>query len=329
MISTPMSVLKWGLIGCGDIARKRVAPALRDIEGSELVAVARARAELAAPFAAEFGARRVYPDWQEMLGDKGVDAVYIATPVHLHAPQTIAAAKAGKHVLCEKPMALDAKQCDEMLAACRVNKVTLGLAYYRHFYPVIDRVKALIASGEIGKPVVAQINAFEWFDPSADHPRRWLIDRRTAGGGPMFDFGCHRIEVLTNVFGQPARIDSVVTNVLFSRDVEDTAIAVFQFEAGTCGVLTVTHAASEPRDTLEIFGSRGSIHIAVLNAGELTIRSGDSECTESHPPASNLHEPLIKDFVEAVRTNREPRVSGETGRLVAAIEERIYENWKR
>jgi predicted dehydrogenase len=323
-----MSVLRWGLIGCGDIARKRVAPALRDVDGSELLAVARERAELAASFAAEFGARKSYADWREMLDDGDVDAVYIATPVHLHALQTIAAAEAGKHVLCEKPMALNVKQCDEMIDACRANKVKLGVAYYRHFYPVVDRVKAVIESSEIGQPVIVQINAFEWFDPSADHPRRWLLDPDRAGGGPMFDFGCHRIEVLANIFGPPVRVESVVTNVLFPREVEDTAIAVLHFESGTCGVLCVTHGASEPQDTMDIFGSRGSIHIEVLNSGDLMIRTSDGERKESHPPSPNLHEPLIKDFVEAVRTSREPRVDGPTGRLVAAIEERIYEDHK-
>ena len=95
----------WGLLGAGDIVRKRVAAALRDTPGSELLAVARARAELAAPFAASVGAKRSYGDWQDLIADEEIDGVYIATPVHWHAGQTIAAAEAGKHVLCEKPMA--------------------------------------------------------------------------------------------------------------------------------------------------------------------------------------------------------------------------------
>ena len=100
-----------------------------------------------------------------MIADEEVDAVYIATPVHLHAAQAIAAARAGKHVLCEKPMAMNVAECDEMIAACSENGVRLGVAYYRHFYPVIDRIRSLLASGEIGTPILAQMNAFEWFDP--------------------------------------------------------------------------------------------------------------------------------------------------------------------
>src|SRR5882672_1941087 len=196
-----MKQVGWGLIGCGDIAQKRVAPAIRDSPSSELIAVNRAQSELAASFAKQFGARRWYLDWKKLLRDEEIDAVYIATPVHLHAAQAIAAAEAGKHVLCEKPMAMNVRECDQMTDACRINKVRLGIAYYRHCYPVVDRLKAIIQAGEIGAPILAQINAFEKFDPPADDPRAWLLRKDLAGGGPMFDFGCHRIEVLTNLFG--------------------------------------------------------------------------------------------------------------------------------
>src|SRR6266436_3056138 len=145
-----MKLLGWGLIGCGDIARKRVAPALRDSSSCELIAVNRAQSDLAARFAKQFGARRWYLDWKKLLHDTEIDAVYIATPVHLHAEQTIAAAEAGKHVLCEKPMALNVAACNRMIAACRDNKVTLGIAYYRHFYPAVTRIKEIIAANEIG-----------------------------------------------------------------------------------------------------------------------------------------------------------------------------------
>ena len=141
--------IRWGLIGCGDISRRRVAPALRDSPLCELVAVSRAKAELAESFANEFGARRWCADWQDLLMDYEIDAIYIATPVHLHAEQTIAAAERGKHVLCEKPMALNVAECDRMIDACRSSDVRLGVAYYRHFYPVVRRVE-LIDSGELG-----------------------------------------------------------------------------------------------------------------------------------------------------------------------------------
>jgi len=319
-----MSPLRIALIGAGDIARKRVAPALRDSALCEFVAVARADASRAAAFAAEFGATRWYAEWHDLIADPDVQAVYVATPVHLHAEQTIAAAEAGKHVLCEKPMALDVAGCDRMIAACRANDVRLGVAYYRHFYPVVLRIKDLLAAGEIGDPVYAQINAFEWVDLPADDPRAWFLKRELAGGGPMFDFGCHRLEVLTHLFGSVRRVTGMLANVLFDRDVEDTAAALLQFERGVCASVTVTHAAAEARDTVDIYGSRGSLHIANLNRGELTIRQGSAERTERHAPAANTHQPLIDDFAGAIAGDREPGVTGAIGREVARLEAAIY-----
>ena len=316
--------MRWGLIGCGDIARKRIAPALRDSAQSELIAVSRRQSDLAETFAREFGAKRWYASWQDLLRDEEVSAVYIATPVNLHARQTIAAAAAGKHVLCEKPMAINLAECDAMIGACRANDVKLGIAYYRHFYPVIARVKEIIQSGELGIPVLAQINAFEQFNPGPDHPRVWLLNRSQSGGGPMFDFGCHRIEVLANIFGPIKRVKSMLANVSFTREVEDTATALFQFESGACATLSVTHAAREPQDSLDIYGDGGSIHVSALNQGALVISSSAGERLETLPPDQNLHAPLISDFVEAVTKQREPAVGGLTGRMVAEIEEQIY-----
>jgi|ERR1051326_69062 predicted dehydrogenase len=319
-----MDRLSWGLIGCGDIARKRVAPALRDLKESDLVAVSRRRGHLAESFAQEFGARRWYSNWQDLLLDDEIDAIYIATPVHLHAAQTIAAAQAGKHVLCEKPLALNVRECDQMLAACRDNKVKFGVAYYRHFYPLIRRIKEVIASGEIGMPVMGQINAFEWFNPTSDDPRAWLLNKRLSGGGPMFDFGCHRLEVFTNIFGAATNVKAICAKVLFAREVEDTATALLQFEQGTCGVLTVSHAVAERQDTLDIFGSHGSIRVTALNEAAVRIVNRRGERIETHPPAENLHAPLIEDFMAAVREDRDPAVSGQVGRSIALIEEQIY-----
>ncbi len=321
-----MKQLNWGLIGAGDISRKRIAPALRDLPNCNFVAVTRARADRAKQFANEFGAKKWFPKFEDLLADDEIQAVYVATPVDLHAKQTIAAAERGKHILCEKPMALSIAECDTMIAACNANNVKLGIAYYRRFYPIINRVKEIIASGEIGKPALAQINAFEYFDPSPEHSRYWLLEKENGGGGPMMDFGCHRIEVLENLFGEIRDLKSIVSNSVFGREVEDTASALFQFESGTCANLTVTHAANEPLDTLEIFGTQGSIHIPVLNGAVMKIRIGNDERTEAHAPAGNVHQPLISDFTEAVLNNVENAVTGTIGRRIALLVEEIYQS---
>lgn len=322
-----MKKLKWGLIGAGDIAKKRIAPALRDLENCEFVSVSRSRSELAESFATEFGARKWFADWHELLQDDEIEAVYIATPVFLHKEQTIAAANAGKHILCEKPMALNTKDCEEMLSACKAAKVKLGIAYYRRFYPVIERIKEIIQTNEIGKPVVAQINAFEYFNPSPEHTRFWLLQKEKSGGGPMMDFGCHRLEILINLFGAVSEIKSVIGNAAFEeRETEDTAIASLKFESGVFANLTVSHAAFEPQDTLSIFGTKGTISVPVLNKDQIFIQTASESRRELHPNHENVHLPLIKDFTEAVLNDKEPRISGETGKLIAELEDKIYKN---
>lgn len=321
-----MDGLSWGLIGTGDIAQKRVAPALRDSPLCNLVSVSRARFHLVEDFAKKFGAKKWFADWRELIKDDEIQAVYIATPVYLHAAQTIAAAEAGKHVLCEKPMAIGVKECDEMIAACRANNVKLGIAYYRRFYPSIQRIKQIVAADEIGNVSVVQINAFEYVELSPEDPQHWFLEKEKSGGGPMMDFGCHRLEVLTNLFGKVRRVESIIGNVIFEREVEDKAAALLQFENGVCANLTVTHAANEPQDTLNIFGTKGSIHMPILNQSEIRIKIGKEERTEFHPTATNTHQPLIEDFAEAVLLNREPLINGEVGKSIAHLEEEIYKN---
>lgn len=319
-----MKKLNWGLIGCGDIAYKRVAPALRDLPNCNLVAVNRANFELAESFATEFGAGKCYRTWQELIRDDEIDAVYLATPVNLHCRMTVAAAEAGKHVLCEKPMAMNPAECDKMTAACTASNVKLGIAYYRHFYPAINRIKHVIASGEIGKVVLVQINAFSNFNPQPTDKRYWFVREEQSGGGPMFDFGCHRIEVLLNIFGKVTFTWGNVNNIVYDREVEDTGTAFFRFADGLHAVLNVSHAINEEQDTLDIFGTEGSIHVPVLNHGVMTVKTKSGERTEKHPPHANFHQPLIDDFTRAILNDSEPSIGGEIGSEVNRLEEQIY-----
>ncbi|MDC7240983.1 MAG: Gfo/Idh/MocA family oxidoreductase [Spirochaetales bacterium] len=320
-----MKTIRWGVIGCGDISRKRVVPAINALEECELTAVARQDASLAESFAGEFGAKRWYGSWKDLIEDSEIDAVYISTPVYLHAEQTIAAAEAGKHVLCEKPMGLNTDECGKMLDACRANGVTFGTAYYRHFYPLVNRIKELILSGEIGDPVTADVQACEWFDRKPGEPRAWLLNKKMAGGGPMMDFGCHRIEVLLDLFGPVRSLNSEIFNLHFTgREVEDTALLSLLFENSVHSTLRVSHAVMEGRDTLDIFGTRGSLHVPVLNGEILIVKNTEGERSEHHPPHVNVHQPLIEDFTRALLEKREPVINGETGRTVNQILDRIY-----
>ncbi len=149
--------------------------------------------------------------------------------------------------------------------------MALGVAYYRHFYPVVVRLRAIVAAAK------SAIRSSRRLTPSNDsilqpqEERYWFVKRAEAGGGPMFDFGCHRIEILLSLFGPVRETVGLTANVVFDREVEDTAVAALRFASGPCATVTVTHAAVEPRDTVRIFGTAGSIHMRRLNAGGLLV----------------------------------------------------------
>ena len=320
-----MKKLNFGLIGAGDIVRKRVAQALIDNERINLLSVNRDNENGVKDFAKEYQIPRWYKSWNDLINDEEINAVYLATPVYLHASQTIAAAEAGKHVLCEKPMGLNLSECENMISAAEANHIKLGIAYYRHFYPVISRVKEILETGKIGKPVIAFVRAFEHFNPPKEHLRYWLLEKNKSGGGPMFDFGCHRIEVLINLFGSIRDVKSNVDKVIYEREVEDTASVLIRFDSSVQSVLSVTHAVHESSDTLEIYCTEGSIHISNLNEGNLTLKTVNGEKSELLKPHPNFHFPLIDDFVDSILENRKPAVSAETGKEVNKILDMIYQ----
>jgi predicted dehydrogenase len=319
-----MAEIKWGLIGCGDISRNRVAPGITNAKNSKLIAVNRFDFTKAESFAKEFGARKWIKNWKDLVEDHDIDAVYIATPVHLHAEQTIAAAEAGKHVLCEKPMSMNASESKRMIDASKANNVKLGIAYYRNHYPVIEKIKKIISSYEIGKIVYIQSNNFENFNREPGEPMYWAIEKKKSGGGPMMGTGCHRIEVFINIAGPISQVTGFNNNIVFKREVEDSSIAHFKFTNGAEGLLTSSHAAKEPRDTLDIYGSEGSIHVPVLNEGILTVRTQEGERTEKYPNTINVHLPLIEDFISAVLNDHEPSTNGIKGREISRITDEIY-----
>jgi predicted dehydrogenase len=211
-----------------------------------------------------------------------------------------------------------------MIKECEKNNVKLGVAYYRHYYPIIIRVKELIKKGEIGKPLIAQINAFMNFDRTPGEPRYWLLEKEKSGGGPMMDFGCHRLEIFNNLFGPAKKVIGTTHNLYYNRGVEDTATAIIKYNDNVLASLIVTHAAMEPQDTLSIFGTKGSIHIPVLEHGKMNIITEKAKRMETHPADINVHYPCIENFVNSVIHDKTPVVNGQVGLQITRTLDKIY-----
>jgi 1,5-anhydro-D-fructose reductase (1,5-anhydro-D-mannitol-forming) len=282
-------MLNWLVIGIGDITTRRVIPAILAERRSHLYGLVTRDPARAASYNA-----RVFSLLDESLADSTVQAVYVGTPVFLHARQTIQALRAGKHVLCEKPMAMNESEATAMVRAAESTGQTFGVAYYRRGYPKLQRAKELIAAGAIGKPVVAELTNHMWFDGTGN--RSWLVDPAQAGGGPLFDIASHRIDVLNFLFGQPLRAAGHLSNVVHHYAVEDNATVMIEYRSGVRGIVDVRWHSKLTRDECRIRGTDGEIDLSPLNGPELVYPGG----RESLPPHANLHYPMIENFVATV-----------------------------
>ncbi len=292
-------MLNWIVIGIGDITIRRVIPAIQAEPRCNLYGIVTRDASKAAPYKT-----RTWPTLEEALGDPAIDAVYVATPVFLHAPQTIEALRAGKHVICEKPMAMNEAEALAMLAAAEHSGKTFGVAYYRRCYPKIQRAKKLIEAGVIGKPVFAELTNHMWFDGSG--ARGWLFDPAKAGGGPLFDIASHRIDVLNFLFGRPVSVAAQLSNVVHHYPVEDNATVMIEYENGVRGVVDVRWHSKIRRDECRIRGTEGEMEMSPLNGPDLIYPGG----SENLPVHENFHYPLMENFVDAVEGKASLLASG-------------------
>ena len=305
-------MVHWLVIGIGDITRKRVIPAIQADSRSSFHAVLTRD-----PHKAEaYPEARVYTDLAQALADPAVDAVYVASPVALHAEHTLAALHAGKHVLCEKPVAMHYAQAEQMQAAARESGRLLGIAYYRRAYPKLIRAKALLAEGAIGRPLLAEANYHGWLE---SEERAWLRDPAMAGGGPLFDVGSHRIDACNFLFGKPLRATGLRSDVVHGLRVEDSATVMMEYTGGTHAVVDVRWNSRIPRDQFRIIGVDGEISLDPLNGPTLRLLTSDGKLREEqHPAAANVHFPAVENFVAAIL---------DAAPLMCPIQEAIWTDW--
>jgi predicted dehydrogenase len=313
-------VLRWGLLGTARINRA-VIPPLRVSRGNQLVAVASRDAAKATSYAREWGIERAHGSYEALLSDPGIDVVYIPLPNHLHAEWAIRAARAGKHVLCEKPLALDVSEVDAMEAAARENGVVLAEAFmYRH-HPQTLKVKDLVEGGAIG-PVRLVRGTFSFPLSRPDDVRlqpEW-------GGGCLWDLGCYPLSFTRFLLGREP-VEVFGSQVLGPSGIDETFVGQLVFRGGVLAQIDAGFR-SPVRAEIEIVGTSGTIRVRhpwkpvpdqpiLLTRGEETEPVAVAECDRY------LLE--IEDLAEAVAAGRPPRVGlaesrGNVATIVALLE---------
>jgi predicted dehydrogenase len=309
-------LVRWGVIGPGDVVERKSGPALQDVTGSQLLAVAGRSPARAADFARRHGVPRCYATPAELLADADVDAVYVATPPGSHREYAVAAAEAGKHVYVEKPMARTGAECDSMIVASERAGVDLYVAYYRRALPRFVAAEQAIADGMIGQ--LRSVDVRLWQVRHGDGG--WRLDPATSGGGLFLDLGSHTLDWLDHAVGPLQLVASEVDGGPAESRV-DVALA-------TVTGLPVTGQwrfdASEHVDEIAIHGSEGTLRMSTFGTDAPVLGDGAHEVTlSSGPPPAVVQEPLIANVVDAIRGDAEPlstgRSAARTSHLIDAV----------
>jgi len=334
---------KWGVLGSGGIARRRTIPeGIAKASNAELCAVAGLNVDHVRSVAQEYGARACASE-PELL-DSECQIVYVATPVHLHREQTRRAAEAGKHVFCEKPLALNVAEAQDMVDVCRANGVTLGTALMMRFHAQHQAALGLIQEGKLGTPVFARAQLSCWYPPI---PGAWRQDPATGGGGSLMDLGAHCLDLLEMLFGRIARVACSTANQIHAYHSEDTAIVLVEFTNGARGVVDVLFNVPDAssRNRLELYGSAGCIlaegTIGQGEAGSMTAyveeAAADYDAQQARvagtsvsiaPAPVNMYRAEVEAFSQAVIDGTAPIVDGEAGLWVQKVLAACYESAK-
>ncbi|MGZ9584886.1 Gfo/Idh/MocA family protein [Paenibacillus marinisediminis] len=326
-------VIRFGIIGCGVISTSH-AEAIAECPYTELTAVSDIDADRAAQFANKHIISHQYSDYKEMLRSGEVDAVSICLPSGLHADATIAAAEAGVHVLCEKPLDINAERMSAMIAACRTAGVKLGTVFQRRMMNTAVRVKQAIDSGVLGKLVLCDAylkyyRSQEYYD-SAGWRGTWAVD----GGGALMNQGVHGVDMINWLAGGVSKVFARASALVRHIEVEDTAVALVQYKNGAFGVIeAATTVYPEQSTRFELHGEKGTI---IFNDSgivewkiigeEMDIDALNNELrAESRVPALG-HYKYVEDMALAILEDREPFVNGEEGRKAVDIIHAIYES---
>lgn len=335
---------RFGIIGAGVISEYHAQAIEAQPEG-KIAAIASRTRDKAEKFASKHNCD-VVGDWHEMIKRDDIDAVCVCTPSGLHAEQSIAAAKAGKHVMVEKPMAINLKDATEMIRTAGDNDVKLGVIYQKRTEEAPRKVKKAIEDGVFGRIVFGDASIKYWRNQAYYDSGAWRGTWTLDGGGCSMNQGSHGIDILLYMMGDVEKIYAKVDTVAHNIEVEDIAVAVLTYKNGAYGRLQTSTAVNPGQgNNFEINGTQGSVILmedtitswAVSDSKETLAREtiSDTKAGTSTAASSSTQFPVegfiiqFANFISAVRTGEELICSGEEGRRSVHLIMSIYESARR
>lgn len=296
-----MDEVRWGIVGCGNVTEVKSGPGFQKADHSALVAVMRRNAALAEDYAHRHHVPRWTGDAQALIDDPGVDAVYVATPPAFHMDYTIRAARAGKPVYVEKPMARTHEECQAMIAACEQAGVPLFVAYYRRRLPRFLKAKELVASGALGEPRFINVTLYQSPPAGGYTPDKlpWRVIPEIAGAGIFLDLASHTLDILDYILGPVAQVQGIASNQGGMYAAEDIVSGTWTHRSGVHGVGVWCFTAHMRQDMNVIVGSKATLSFSTFGTEPLVITAGDGSRTEFPlDTPKHIQQPLIQSIVD-------------------------------
>ncbi|WP_166246079.1 Gfo/Idh/MocA family protein [Paenibacillus turpanensis] len=325
-----MERVRWGIIGCGEVTEVKSGPGFQKASGSELVAVMRRNAGLAEDYARRHQVSTWYSEAEKLIADPNVDAIYVATPPGSHKEYTELAAKAGKPVYVEKPMARTYEECQDMIEVCEGAGVPLFVAYYRRAQPRFLKVKELLEGGAVGR--VCAVATTHWKKPvqlSDTEPLPWRYQKELAGGGLFFDVGSHTLDLLDFLLGPIAQVQGHASNQAGPGDVEDTVSAAYRFESGVHGTGLWCFSADRNEDRNVIIGDRGRLIFSTFDNVPIRLETADGVQEWSIEQPQHVQQPMIQRIVDELlgKTGAQAPSTGRTAARTARVMDEIVKSY--
>jgi 1,5-anhydro-D-fructose reductase (1,5-anhydro-D-mannitol-forming) len=324
--------IRYGIIGFGAFAERTITPAFQASANSELIAIQKRSLAAAEERAQALKIPLAFDSAEKLVSHPNVDAVFIVSANALHAPGTITAARAGKHVLTEKPMALNVSEAETMIEVCKKNNVKLMVGHMVRFSPLVLRMKGLIKSGVIGR--VTFIKSEFIYDGRISH-RKWLVDPKIAGGGPIFDIGVHCFDTIRFLLDdEVVSVKSVLDPIPTSTRTESTAQLAIKFSRGTTAGIYCSYDSPIRRTYIEVIGEKGILSAENFSWSNNTLRLnvllGEHdkivEKREEVIVVPDLYEKEISLFSDCILNNTASPIPGEEGLINQRVIDEAIKN---